>query len=102
MTVFPDDNLGAAAPDVDYQHPTFREGPAGLHAQVNEPGFFEAGDYFDMAAKHSARALEEVILIGGVAQSAGTDRANRHSVYGPVLLGHRIQHITCEIDGRRT
>ena len=49
--VFAEDDFGAAAADIDHQEAFCRMRPPALHAEMNEAGFFLAGDDFDRAQR---------------------------------------------------
>ena len=66
--------------------------PAALHAEMNQAGFFLAGDDLDIGAQRSRSAGDELVLIAGVPHRRGGDRAHGFHVQPLVLLRHGVQH----------
>ena len=85
---FAEDDFGTAAADVDDQNILVRMRPAALHAKVDEPGLFLAGNDLDGRGDGLRCAGEELVLIAGVANGAGGDGADADDVQLSILLRH--------------
>src|SRR5579883_510869 len=71
-----DDELGAAAADVDHQAPAGLARHGVRHAGIDEPRLLHAGDDLDGMPEGLAGALEESLLAVGHAQSVRADDAD--------------------------
>ena len=71
-----DDELGAAAADVDHQAPARLARHRVRDTGVDQARLFHAGDDFDRMAERLARALEEGLLAARDAQRVGADDAH--------------------------
>ncbi len=86
-----DDELGAAAADVDDQAPARLARHGVRHAGVDEPRLFHAGDDLDRVAERLAGALEEGLLAMGAAQRVGPDDADAVGVHVAQPLAEALQ-----------
>ena len=73
---FADDQLGAAAADVDHQPMAAFARRRVRNAEVDEARFLDAGDDLDRVAERLARAVEERALAPRLAQRVGADDAD--------------------------
>ena len=73
---FADDELGAAAADVDDQPATGLARHRVRDAEIDEARLLDAGDDFDRVAERLARAIEECALAPRPAQRVGADDAH--------------------------
>jgi hypothetical protein len=76
MNAFADDDFGATAADIDHQSPA-RFARHGLRdTQVDQAGFFDAGDDFDGMAERGTCAIEERAFALCAAKRIRADHAN--------------------------
>lgn len=71
-----DDELGAAAADVDHQSSAAIVGQGMGNAQVDEAGFFTAGDDFHRVAQHFLGQVHEDVGVAGHPEGIGADDLN--------------------------
>ena len=90
-----DDQLRAAAADVDHQ-PSARLARHGVRdAQVNEARLFHAGDDFNRVPESGARAFEEGLLAVRHAQRIGADDAHAAGAHVAQALAEALQAREC-------
>lgn len=85
---FAEDNLGATAADVNDQDILVRMRPAALHAKMDEPGLFLAGDNLYRRGNGFRCAREELTLVSCVANGTGGDGSNPDDLQLAILLRH--------------
>ena len=86
-----DDELGAAAADVDHQTLAGGVRHAVRDARVDEARLLHAGDDLDRVAERLARALEEDLLAVREAQRVGADDAHAVGVHVAQALPETLQ-----------
>ena len=67
----PDDELGAAAADVDDEHLLVEDRHRLQHPEVDQPGLLDAGDHLDADVGLGQRRLQEVVPVLGLPHGAG-------------------------------
>ena len=90
--VFGADDLRAAAADIDHQGALAGLRPGAFHAQVDEAGFFPAGDDFHRGAGRFRGARQKFVRIARIANRAGGHGAHAHHVQLAIEGGHARQH----------
>lgn len=106
LSALANDQLRATAANIDDQRAFFRTRPSCLHAQMYQSRFFRSGNNFDIRVQRFARALQKFLLIAGIANRAGCDRAyaaNLQRAVNPVhvreLGAQKIQRIVADAAG---
>jgi len=86
-----DDELGAAAADVDHQAPSRLVRHGVRHAQVDESRLLHAGNDFDRMPESLARTLEERLLAVRQAQRVGAHHAHAVGLHVTQALAETLQ-----------
>jgi hypothetical protein len=95
-----ENELGAAAADVDQHDLLIEDGHRLQHTQVDEPGLLDPGDHLDLDAGLRPGALEEDVAVLRFAH--GTRRDRVHSGAGDLRhLAEALQRLDAAVDGRR-
>ena len=97
--VFAQNDFRAATADIDDQEAFLGMRPAALHAQMNQAGFFLAGDDFDIGTQRGGGAGNELVLVAGIPDGRGGDGAHGFHLQPLVLLRHGVQHAANHIHG---
>src|SRR5207253_3115260 len=95
--VLAQDQLGAAAADIDDERTLRGVWPADLHSEMDETRLLLTGDYFDRRLQRFRGLLQEFLLIAGVAQSTGADGSDTDHARAPILRRHLGEHVGAEI-----
>ena len=95
--VLAQDQLRAAAADVDDQDAPGRLRPAALHAEMNQPRLLLSGDHLDGRADRFRGALQEFVAIARVAQGACPESPYSHHAGGFVLGRHLNENAAGEL-----
>jgi hypothetical protein len=89
-----DDAFGGAAADIDHQTRCLGQWQAVGDAQIDQAGFFPAGDDFDVETQRFARLLQERRGVLGHAQGRGAHRAHgarRHAAQAFAEAAQTVQ-----------
>ena len=97
--VIADDDLGAAAADVDDEEALLGMRPEAADAEVDEAGFLLSGDDLDFGAERGGGAGHELKLVAGVADGGGGDGADVRDIEPFVGSRHGGEHLADEREG---
>src|SRR5450755_4191946 len=99
LPVLAHNQLTAAAADIDDERSSLGTGPAGLHAEVNQPRLFRPRNNLDVGSEGGADALHELGLVAGIAHRARGDGAGANDTEARVVRRHFRERYGQEIDG---
>ena len=91
LEMLADDDLGAAAADVDHQPPAVFVRQVVRDARIDQARLLHAGDDFDRETQRLARALEKRLLAARDAQRVGTHHAHVAGVHVAQPLAEALQ-----------
>jgi hypothetical protein len=99
LELITDDELGAAAADVDRELPAHILGGAVGDAQVDEPGFLAPGDDLDGVAEGGLEFGQQDLLAPRPAQRVGADGTHVVRRHVPQPLPEAFQHLEGAVAG---
>ena len=92
-----DDELRAAAADVDHESLAALVRRRVRHPEVNQSRLFDAGDDFDRVAERVARALQESPAAVRLAQGVGADDAHAFGAHVAQALAEPFEALQCTL-----
>ena len=96
---FADDELGAAAPDVDDQSSARVIGQCVCHAEIHQSCFFAAIDHIDPGAENGACWLRKLSAIFGHSQRIGTNNSDAIMIDTLEHLGEAGEAVKTPLNG---